>query len=65
MVPTLMLPDLVNAMAEHARSEADAAGRDLLTAQKDGTWLAMAATIPFARRSCGYVDDGIGSRWRL
>jgi glucoamylase len=31
------------------------AGREFLTANKDGTWLAMAATAPFVHRSCGYV----------
>ena len=31
------------------------AGREFLTANKNGSWLAMAATVPFVRRSCGYV----------
>ncbi len=35
-------------------------GRDLLMAQKDGVWLAMAASIPFLRRSCGYVGASDG-----
>src|SRR5262245_36376738 len=39
---------------------AEAAGRELLTAQKHDTWLAMAATVPFARRSCGYVGASDG-----
>src|SRR5439155_338360 len=34
---------------------AEAAGRGILMAQKHGTWLAMGATVPFVRRSCGYV----------
>ncbi len=34
---------------------ADAAGRTLVAAERHGIWLAMAATIPFVRRSCGYV----------
>src|SRR5205085_12089729 len=29
----------------------------VLTAHKDGTWLALAATVPFARCSCGHVGD--------
>jgi glucoamylase len=46
------------------------AGREFLTAHKDGTWLAMAATAPFVRRSCGYVGttDGwqdLASHFRL
>lgn len=35
-------------------------GREFLTAHKRGTWLALAATIPFARRSCGYVGTTDG-----
>src|SRR5262249_35737943 len=34
---------------------AEAAGHGILMAQKRGTWLAMGATVPFSRRSCGYV----------
>ena len=30
-------------------------GREFLTAHKGDTWLALAATAPFVRRSCGYV----------
>jgi glucoamylase len=46
------------------------AGRELLTAHKDGTWLALLATAPFVRRSCGYVGttDGwqdLASHFRL
>jgi glucoamylase len=39
---------------------AEAAGRGLLAAHKHGTWLAMAATVPFLRRSCGYVGTTDG-----
>jgi glucoamylase len=38
------------------------AGREFLTAHKNGTWLAMAATVPFVERSCGYVGENDG--WR-
>ncbi len=38
------------------------AGREFLTAHKNGTWLAMAATLPFIHRSCGYV--GATDGWR-
>jgi glucoamylase len=31
------------------------AGREFLTAHKNGNWLALAATVPFVNRSCGYV----------
>src|SRR5262245_53629054 len=39
---------------------AEVAGREVLTAAKHGTWLAMGATIPFVRRSCGYVGASDG-----
>jgi glucoamylase len=45
------------------------AGRQILTARKsemppgvDGTWLALGATIPFSRCSCGYVGVNDGRR---
>jgi glucoamylase len=38
----------------------DMAGQRLLMAEKDGTWLALAATIPFARLSVGYVGQSDG-----
>ena len=34
--------------------------RKILMAQKEGTWLAMAATVPFSRASCGYVGQSDG-----
>src|SRR5713226_8507083 len=36
------------------------AGREFLTANKHGVWLAMAATAPFIHRSCGYVGTTDG-----
>ena len=39
----------------------DVAGRKILTAEKGGVWLAMAATVPFSRQSCGYV--GVNDGW--
>ncbi|MGZ8450269.1 MAG: glycoside hydrolase family 15 protein [Candidatus Deferrimicrobiaceae bacterium] len=36
------------------------AGRKILTAEKDGVWLALAATVPFLRLSCGYVGKSDG-----
>jgi glucoamylase len=35
-------------------------GREFITANKNGTWLAMAATVPFVKRSCGYVGTTDG-----
>jgi len=36
------------------------AGREFLTAHKGETWLALAASVPFVRRSCGYVGTTDG-----
>lgn len=38
----------------------ETAGRPILMAEKDGLWLALAATAPFARLSCGYVAASDG-----
>ncbi|HYB92290.1 MAG TPA: glycoside hydrolase family 15 protein [Candidatus Binataceae bacterium] len=35
-------------------------GREFLTAHKRDTWLALAATSPFVKRSCGYVGTTDG-----
>lgn len=39
---------------------AEVEGRELLVACKGRTWLALGATVPFARRSCGYVGHTDG-----
>ncbi|PWT89825.1 MAG: glucan 1,4-alpha-glucosidase [Proteobacteria bacterium] len=36
-------------------------GRSILTAEKGGIWLAVGATAPFARASCGYVAESDGA----
>ena len=38
----------------------EVAGRWLLTAEKEGTWIVVGATIPFSRLSCGYVGRSDG-----
>jgi glucoamylase len=38
----------------------EAAGRLILVAEKQGTWLALGATVPFGRASCGYVGRSDG-----
>jgi glucoamylase len=40
---------------------AQLSGRDVLVATKNGVWLALAATVPFRRCSCGYV--GVSDGW--
>ena len=37
------------------------AGREILAAEKGGLWIALAASIPFSRLSCGYV--GMSDGW--
>ncbi|MEO8098534.1 MAG: glycoside hydrolase family 15 protein [Acidobacteriota bacterium] len=39
---------------------ADFCGQKVLMAQKAGTWLALAASVPFSRVSCGYVGSSDG-----
>jgi len=41
-------------------SVVEIAGRKILAAEKDGVWLALAATVPFSRLSCGYVGQSDG-----
>jgi glucoamylase len=36
------------------------AGRKVLLAERKGTWLALGATVPFSRASCGYVGRSDG-----
>ncbi len=38
----------------------EVAGLEILVAEKKGTWLAVAATIPFTHLSCGYVGKSDG-----
>ncbi|MBZ5539979.1 MAG: glucan 1,4-alpha-glucosidase [Acidobacteriia bacterium] len=38
----------------------EADGRKILMAEKQGRWLALAATVPFSRLSCGYVGRSDG-----
>jgi glucoamylase len=56
----LLAPHLDVGGWENSGYVAEAAGREMLTAQKHGTWLAMGATVPFVRRSCGYVGTTDG-----
>jgi glucoamylase len=39
---------------------AHVAGRTVLVAERKGTWLALGATVPFSRASCGYVGKSDG-----
>ncbi|MHB2035320.1 MAG: glycoside hydrolase family 15 protein [Nitrososphaerales archaeon] len=37
-----------------------AAGRKILAANKEGTWLALSGSVPFKRASCGFVGQSDG-----
>ncbi|WP_076005027.1 glycoside hydrolase family 15 protein [Dehalogenimonas formicexedens] len=38
----------------------EVAGRQILACEKEGTWMTVAASIPFRRLSCGYVGTSDG-----
>ncbi len=38
----------------------EVAGRNILTAEKGGTWLALSASVPIVRMSCGFVGQSDG-----
>src|SRR5437016_6222639 len=38
----------------------EAAGREVLAAERHGRWLALATDVPFSRLSCGYVGQSDG-----
>ena len=56
----LLAPHLEVGGADNCAHVADIAGRTLLTAHKGHTWLALGATVPFLRRSCGFVGRSDG-----
>src|SRR5208282_2214145 len=56
----LLAPHLEVGGWNNTGNAASIAGREFLTANKGATWLAMAATLPFTRRSCGYVGTTDG-----
>jgi len=56
----LLAPHLDVGGADNNGHVTDVSGRTLLTANKDGTWLALGATVPFLRRSCGFVGQSDG-----
>lgn len=56
----LCAPHLDGGGAGNNAYAVNVAGRDLLAAEKNGTWLAMCATVPFVKLSCGYVGASDG-----
>ncbi|HKK26982.1 MAG TPA: glycoside hydrolase family 15 protein, partial [Gemmatimonadota bacterium] len=56
----LLAPHLEVGGRDNSGYAARVAGRTLLTAHRGGTWLALGATIPLLRVSCGYVGTTDG-----
>ncbi len=56
----LLAPHLEVGGWGNSGNAADVAGQAILTAHKGGTWLALGASVPFLRRSCGYVGTTDG-----
>src|SRR5579872_3948527 len=56
----LCAPHLDGGGANNNAYVVENSGRELFVAEKDGTWLAMGATIPFKHLSCGYVGASDG-----
>ena len=58
----LLAPHLEVSGAGNNANVVESSGREILTAHKNRTWLALDATSGFLRRSCGYV--GATDGWR-
>ena len=56
----LCAPHLCDAGDDNNAYVVEDAGRRLLAAEKDGTWLVAGATCEFSRLSCGYVGSSDG-----
>jgi len=56
----LCAPHLGGGGAGNSAFVTEIAGRRILTAERDGVWLALGATVPFSRLSCGYVGASDG-----
>lgn len=56
----LCTPHLDDSGAGNNAHVVSAGGRDLLAAERDGTWLAIDASCGFARLSCGYAGSSDG-----
>ncbi len=57
---TLLAPHLEMGGYGNSGCAIESAGREILVAHKGATWLALGASIPFVRRSCGYVGHSDG-----
>jgi len=56
----LCAPHLEVGGAENNGYIVNVAGREILAAEKNGRWLALAANVPFSKLSCGYVGYSDG-----
>jgi glucoamylase len=56
----LLAPHLHGGGAGNSGHFAEVAGHSILVAHKETSWLALGASVPFMRRSCGYVGASDG-----
>ncbi|MBI1390596.1 MAG: glucan 1,4-alpha-glucosidase [bacterium] len=56
----LLAPHIEVGGGQNNGNVVDLAGRRILTANKKGTWLALGASVPFKRCSCGFVGASDG-----
>ncbi|MCI4322035.1 MAG: glycoside hydrolase family 15 protein, partial [Thermoplasmata archaeon] len=56
----LAAPHLDGGGAGNSGYVARVAGRDVLLAERNGTWLALGASVPFSQLSCGFVGASDG-----
>ncbi len=56
----LLAPHLEVGGADNNGCTAEVAGHRVLMAHKDQTWLALGASVPVLRRSCGYIGTSDG-----
>jgi glucoamylase len=59
-VYALCAPHLEIGGAGNSAYVVEVSGRRILAAEKGGTWLALGASVPFSRLSCGYVGQSDG-----
>lgn len=58
----LLAPHLDGGGWDNCAYRAEAGGRELLAATRNGMWAALAASAPFRRTSCGFV--GVNDGWQ-
>lgn len=56
----LCAPHLKGGGKENNAYAIEAGGRNILVAEKEGIWLALSASVPFSKMSCGFVGSSDG-----